>query len=119
MKPRFQVVAALVVALAGVGAGGCGSSGPPDPEGYVSILEARSYFEIIYGGHWKCEGHGVPDRTEFLINDELREVIEEAGHRRNLLPFEFVTCRLGIYGGNRSAREDGIGPGSVLTYGIP
>lgn len=96
---------------------GCGNSDESD-SGYVSILEAKFFFEGHFGGRWSCEGREPPDPSEPLVNAELAEEIEDAKGRVGLLPFGFVSCRL-ISGGKKRARENGVTPGSTLTYGFP
>jgi hypothetical protein len=108
----------LATTITVVGITGCGSNDSDSPDGYVSVIEAKFYFDGVYGGRWDCVGHGIPDRNEVLVDLELSEMIEKAGSRRNLLPFRFVSCRL-LSGARQSAREDDVHPGSVLTYGIP
>ena len=96
---------------------GCGSSSENGP-GFVTALEAQFFFNGHFGGKWSCTGHEPPDPSETLVNEKLAEEIEKAKGRRDALPFGFVMCALRS-GGNRLARESGIQPGSVLTYGFP
>lgn len=96
---------------------GCGSSDESD-SGYVSILEAKFFFEGYFGGRWSCEGHEPPDPSEPLVNAKLAEEIEDAKGRVRALPFGFVSCRL-LSGGSKRAHENGVTPGSTLTYGFP
>jgi hypothetical protein len=112
LNPTLACVVALAVLVAG-----CGASSEND-SGYVTALEAQFFFNGHFGGKWRCIGHEPPDPSEPLVDAKLAEEIEEAKGRPDALPFGFVTCRLQS-GGNEAASENGIQPGSVLTYGFP
>lgn len=114
MIRRLALLSSALAALTLIA--GCGSD--ESDSGYVSILEAKFFFEGHFGGRWSCEGREPPDPSEPLVNAELAEEIEDAKGRVGLLPFGFVSCRL-ISGGKETARENGVSPGSTVTYGFP
>lgn len=115
---RISFALALAAAMAATLAAGCGSDESRSSTGYVSINEAEGFFRVYYGGRWDCAGHGIPDYTEAVVDAALMDQVERAGKKADQLPYRFVSCRL-VSGGGRNVREDEIGPGSVLTYGIP